>query len=227
MATSGVQTFTLTASEIVELALLDIGAIAIGESPTADELTDALKRLNMFMASLVNDGVYIHKRDVQTLTMVDGQTRYTLAAGTKRIIHMWLSNEGGDYPIDVLDYADYDALPSKGTPGVPLYARGNYDTYPPTVDMYPVPDNGFTYAYRRLAVFDSITASTQEVDFPQSALSMIVKGLAYNLSHSYRLPLEERMLIFQDYQNARSAFLSSNTERHGQEIVMPRGVMII
>jgi hypothetical protein len=56
---------------------------------------------------------------------------------------------------------------------------------------------------------------------------MIVKGLGAALAPSYRLPLEERMFLQQNYMNAKAVFLSNNTERHGQEIVMPKGVIIV
>jgi hypothetical protein len=159
--------------------------------------------------------------------MVPSQAQYTLAAGTKRLLHIWLVNEGTDFPLDVLDYADYDALPAKDTEGVPLYARVNYTSNPPTIDMYPVPDAQYEYTYRRQKLFDSITANTEEIDFPQAGLDMIIKGLGYSLSKSHRLSLEERALLEMDYRTALTLFMSNNTERHGQEIVQPKGVIIV
>jgi hypothetical protein len=227
MPTSGVQTFTLTAEQITKLAMLDIGALAIGESPTAEELTDALERLNMLISSLVSDGVYIHKRDVQSLTTTGGTSNYTLATGTARLLHMWFASDEGDTPITILDAADYDAIRNKVSTGLSYSAVVNYDTQPPTVDVYPTPDAQYTYKYRRTALFDSVTDEDQEIDFPQRGLDMIVKGLGAALAPSYRLPLEERMFLQQNYMNAKAVFLSNNTERHGQEIVMPKGVIIV
>lgn len=226
MPTSGVQTFTLTVDEIIKLAMLDIGALAIGESPTQEEYADAIHRLNMLISTFSNF-VNITKRGVASVELQNGINTYTLSQGTQRLLHAWLTSPDGDSAIDVLDYKSYDACAGDSLTGAPRYLRVNYNVYPPTVNVYPTPDATSTLNYSRLSRFDSVTSITEEVDFPQHALAMIVKGLASYLANSHRLALEERMLFQREYEQAKIEYMSNNTERHGGEIVSPKGVLIV
>jgi hypothetical protein len=56
---------------------------------------------------------------------------------------------------------------------------------------------------------------------------MIQKGLTASLAGSYQLPLDERMLLQQEFIAEKVKYLSQNTERRGNEIVAPPGVLLV
>jgi len=57
MATSGSADWTRTRNQIATAALRKVGACAQGDSPTNDQLTEAIEALNLVVKELQNDGV--------------------------------------------------------------------------------------------------------------------------------------------------------------------------
>ena len=78
MATSGSYDFGLNAQEIVKEALYSIGAIAVEETPTADEITSSLRRLNMMLKAWQAEGLGIWLNQEVTLILQNDVVQYTL-----------------------------------------------------------------------------------------------------------------------------------------------------
>ena len=103
----------------------------------------------------------------------------------------------------------------------------DYHLNPPVMYMYPTPDQVYAVVYERFKQYDSITALSETIDVMNTTLPVIVKGLAYQLSHSYERSPEVKMALEQDFMEEKIKFLARNTDRVGSEIVAPRGTMIV
>ena len=228
MASSGVQTFTLTVQEMIDLALIDLRGLPVGETSTAAETSDAIKRLNLLLRSLENEGIHLWKVDSQTITTTADDGTYDLATGTNKFLHAYITDSSNnDTPLNILTMAQYDSIVDKTVTGVPTDVCVIYNSDPPNVLLYPVPDAEYTITYRRTKQCDSVTAGTETFDASDTALPMIHKGLVSALATSYEKGLDERTLILQEFIAEKVKYLSQNTERRGNEIQKPRGLDIV
>ena len=78
MATSGSVDFNLTRDEIINDALVQIGAIEAGENPAATDTAFAARQLNRMVKTWQADGVRLWTRREAFLFLVDSQGRYQL-----------------------------------------------------------------------------------------------------------------------------------------------------
>jgi hypothetical protein len=99
--TSGVYTFSVPRDTIIRLAMLDIGALQEGESPTAQEISDCAVRLNMIAKQWMGDtdfspGLKVWTRKRAELFMQGGQ--YTYQIGQTGLDNWIDSTTGLTYP---------------------------------------------------------------------------------------------------------------------------------
>lgn len=78
MATSGTSSFNFNRDQIIKAALRKIGAIAAGETPDAQTISDCADQLNTMMKSLAATGLHIWTETEATLFMQTGQASYSL-----------------------------------------------------------------------------------------------------------------------------------------------------
>lgn len=76
MATSGSVDFSQTRNEIIGDALVQIGAIAAGDAPSAEDSAFAARQLNRMVKAWQADGVHLWKRKEAYLFCSTGQARY-------------------------------------------------------------------------------------------------------------------------------------------------------
>jgi hypothetical protein len=229
MATSGVTSFNVTVLELIKLAMLDIGALAIGESPTPDEEADAILRLNMLLANLMIDSIYVHKNELKSFNTVANAKDYYLADDTLKVLSVFLSDPvtGQDTPLNVYTLEDYDDIPQKNVMGIPNSVVVNYATTPVSLSLYPIPEGVYTIRFRALSQFESVTDASETLNFPVTGLPLLQRGLAYFLANSYRLPIEERGLLAEEFSNHKIRYLAQDKQRVGHEVVVPKGIIIV
>lgn len=78
MASSGSVDFDLTRNEIINDALLHVGAIAEGDTPSAAASASAARQLNRMVKAWQTDGVHLWTRRVAILFTAKSQGRYML-----------------------------------------------------------------------------------------------------------------------------------------------------
>lgn len=82
MATSGTATFNANRDTIIKMALRKIGAIAAGETPDAQTISDCSDQLNMMVKALNASGLHIWTETEATLFLQPGQASYILGTGS-------------------------------------------------------------------------------------------------------------------------------------------------
>lgn len=82
MSTSGSYNFSVSRDDLIKHAMLEIGQLEPGESPTAQETTDCAERLNMMVKSWIVKGYHLWAIQDAVLFMVAAQQSYSLGSGS-------------------------------------------------------------------------------------------------------------------------------------------------
>src|SRR3989304_4905180 len=85
MATSGTATFSRNRDQIIKAALIKVGAIEAGETPSSDDVTDAAVSLNAMVKHWQGTGINIWTVGEATLFLQLDQTQYSLGSSSAEI----------------------------------------------------------------------------------------------------------------------------------------------
>lgn len=141
-----------TARTLITQALKDLGAIAVGETPTADEAQDALEALNQMVQVWQTEAMVVYAKSQQVFTYpTTGQQSYTIGPTgnfvTTRPIRIDAAynrdRNDNDYLLYVAkDFTDYSNLVTKNVTAN-LVTVIYYDpTYPNgTIYNWPTPND--------------------------------------------------------------------------------------
>lgn len=210
MATSGITTNQLTRNQFIEAALRTLGVLAVDQTPSTTEYTNALVKLNALIGELRVRGLMVWQRTSYTMALTATNT-FNIGTGqtlnTPYPIHMLQAmrldaNTSTRIPMEIIADANYNLLPSSSS-GVPLQI-----TYQPKMNMgvikvWPTPDtysvSNVTILLTYLRPLEYFSASSDTADFPEEWVSPIIYGLAVRLAPEYGVPLEDRQLLLKEY----------------------------
>jgi hypothetical protein len=82
VASSGSYDFSVSRDDLIKDAMLEIGALEDGESPTASETTDCARRLNMMVKSWIVHGYHLWCVQDAVLFLVLDQQSYALGSAS-------------------------------------------------------------------------------------------------------------------------------------------------
>lgn len=180
MAVSGVTAFSMTARDMVKQAMVELGALNSGEDPTADELTDALVRLNSMLKSWQTQGVNLWREDEQTVTITAATASVTLAAGIRQVFS---ARHIDDYErlLGQWERGDYLSLPNKDTEGNPtiFYVSRQRDAL--VMYFWPVPTTNQTVKIDCERIVNTVVDAAETVDVPVHANEAVWVNLAVRL----------------------------------------------
>ena len=183
----------MTVQELIKASLRAIGAIATGETPTADELADGLEALNSLIKSWSQNRnlTYYHTEDSHTLTAGTGQ--YTMGSGltistTKpvEILRMFTRGTGVDVPIDHrIGEKKFYKIATKTTTGVPNWCYVNWGTNFIALNLFPVPASALTLYIYSIKALTTYTALTTTISHPEGYERALRWNLAIELAPEY------------------------------------------
>lgn len=210
MSTSGVTTNQLTQYQFIDAALRTLGVLALDQTPTSTEYTNALVKLNGLVGELRVKGLQIFQRTTYTMTLVDGTSSYIIGTGqtlnTPYPLHLLQAirldaNASTRIDMDIIANSNFNRLPSNSS-GVPIQI-----TYQPKMNMgvvqlWPTPDNysatNVTIQLTYLRPLEYFSSSTDTADFPEEWVSAIIYNLAVRLAPEYGIPLQDRSLLIKE-----------------------------
>lgn len=204
MVLSASTDYILTAEQIMEDALSQVGGLVEGEPLSPDVAKRIMRTLNRMLKALQNQGLQVHMRRSISITPVAGQRTYTMGpsgadvtvARPLKIIQVQLKNtsDSNYTPLQFNTHEEYYALNSRessaGNPTQYLYENTLTDG---TLSVFPVPDST-TVATSTLEViyrkpFDDIDAITDNIEIPPNWYEAIILQLAMREAHRYPIPL--------------------------------------
>lgn len=187
MATSGSTDFSLTAREIITEAFQTAKVIAAGETPTADELEDGERKLNLMLKSWgAKEHLWIKTEGTQALT---ASTASYAIAGARRMLSVRRRTSSIDTPMNELAREEYHDLPTKSATGTPVSWYFDPQRSTRTLYVWPTATTAvaantslyFTY----LRVIEDIDALENDPDVPQEWLEALIYNLAAKLALAY------------------------------------------
>ena len=211
MALSGSYDFALDRDAIITRALLMIGAVGAGQTPTADEITDGGETLNLLLKAWQADGLQLFTLTSKSVTPVLDQYLYTFgpsgdidtgATGPRpeEIFGVWrrLTADTTDIALARRSREEYWRLPNKSTSGTPVSFYFDPAIVSDLANLYiwPAPDATFVSDYtieiQYQKPFDDMDSATDDLAFPKSWTLAITLGLAELLAIEYGLSISDR-----------------------------------
>jgi hypothetical protein len=226
MAVSGTTVFSLDRDELIADSLVDIGAIALGATPTDKQITHAASRLNTIIKAWQGERIFLYAKTTGVINTVGTESTLTGMDGLRRILHAYITVDSTDTNLTKFSQADYDSIKTKAPGAVPTHYY--VDEPANKIYLYPVPDAVYPITFRYETILDDMSSATDDFDLPQTALDMIMKTLAYELSVPYGLPMDRVQLAGGRAAKAKTDYLvHANQEFNSTDIRTPKGVNII
>ena len=197
MTTSQTYSFNPSLGELVLYAynLCDIRNTSLAQ----EHMEAARMATNMLLSRWSNQGVNLWAVDLQTVTLVQGQTQYVVPDNTVMVLdaYVTINNGTSSQPIDRIilpvsrtEYASYPNKEQQGFPTVFWFDRligssRSTGSASPTMYLWPVPDgtSAQTLSYYRVRqIQDSNLTNGQTVEIPFLWLEAFAYALAVRLA---------------------------------------------
>ena len=182
MATSGITDWPLTAGEIVQQAMVNIGALTSGDSPEASEMTDGLVTLNSMLktwsrkVNLWRDGIatVVISGGVGAATLPQevrdlNSVRQVISATNHRLLTPWNRDQ-------------YYSMPNRAAIGNPTIYYVKRDLNDVEIRIWPVPAADITLHLDYACAAETVTAPDEELDIGQEWGETIILNLAARLA---------------------------------------------
>lgn len=186
------------ASDIIAAALREIGILAAGETPSADDATDGLVSLNRLLDQFAAERLQIFTTTRTTWTIAASDGSYTIGSTGDVVVSRPVfidhvnfldtsTDPDSEYPLSRLTEDAYAGIVAKALTST--YPDSYYynPTYPlGALTLFPTPTSatltGVLYAPAAVAQFAALTTS---VSLPPGYERMLVKNLAVDMLPSY------------------------------------------
>ncbi len=210
MATSGVTTNQLTRNQFIEAALRTLGVLALDQTPSSTEYTNAAIKFNALVGEYRTKGLQIWQRTSYTMSLTNGTATYSIGSGqtlsTPYPLHILQAvridvNSSTRIPMEVVADYDYNQLPSSSS-GVPIQLSYQQKMNVGTIKLWPTPDSysasNVTILLVYLRPIEYFNTSTDTADFPEEWVSALIYNLAVRMAPEYGIPLEDRKLLLSE-----------------------------
>lgn len=225
MSTSGSSDYALNARQVCEYALDKMRAVGLGQAVPADDMTRAIRELNVMLKGWQTAGPNLWRITEASQTLTSGNSTYTLST-TKpvRIVEArYRDTSGRDMPMQALTRNEYLDLPDKSSSGIPTGWYFDPQRDAGVLYVWPVLATATTQAIRYSYVrrIEDIDNENNDLDLPPEYIDLIGYNLAARLLDNYGMADGPSQRILQ-----RAALLVQQANDHDREDVVrfvPRG----
>jgi hypothetical protein len=185
MATSSTYSYN---PSLGELTLYAYNLIGLRNTSLLQEHMEAARMAsNLMLGRWSSEGVNLWTVDLQTITLVQGTSTYSVPDNTIAMLDAYVTTGTGTsainrliLPISRTEYASYPNKQQQGFPTTYWFDR----LLSPNVTLWPVPDgNEVSFSYYRIRqIQDSNLTSGQQVEIPYYFLEAFAYGLAQRLA---------------------------------------------
>jgi hypothetical protein len=186
-----------TVYDIIHGALRKIGAIAVGETLSADDGTTGLEQLNGMLDLWSTQHLAVYNNVESVFTLQAGKATYTVGTGGDFNMERPLRLSGAytrlsptgttlDYPCDEIDYTRYAAIGLKSQPGPwPKVMYFNTSFPLAQITFWPVPSQGGEFHLWSDMVLSQFVDLTDSVNMPPGYVLALQTNLALLLAPEY------------------------------------------
>ena len=186
-----------TALSIIESALRNLGAIASGETLTANEANDALAVLNRMLDAWRNESLMAWTINDVSGPVAASTASVTVGAGGNLdvprpvdIDNARIRLNGVDYRLEVIDQSQWASIRVKTlNSNIPryVYDNGNYPLR--TLTFWPIPTQDLTLILGLKEPLSSLDSLATVLAMPPGYEECLVYGLAIRLAPEYGLAI--------------------------------------
>jgi hypothetical protein len=182
MATSGVYNWPLTAGEIVQQAMIELGVLNSGDDPDTHEMTDCMVRFNAMLkgwsrkANLWRDEVGLllipagqGAATLQQAVRDINSVRHVVSPTNTRLLAQWTREQ-------------YYSIPNRQSRGNPSCYYVKRDTDSVQIYVWPVPQFDITLHADFSRAAQTITEPGETIDISQEFAETVILGLAARIS---------------------------------------------
>lgn len=188
----------MTVSDIINQAFLTLGAIAAGETITADERADAFTKLNQMIESWNTEGLSLYQRLVEGFVLT-GLAAYTMGPGGNfattrptRVVAASMTDSSGKFgqPVKVATPDEWAARSLFRGISVPLSEMVFVDYGYPTSTVYvhPKAEAGSRLELSSIKQLSTFVTVDDNVDMPPGYTLALQTNLAVILYPEYARP---------------------------------------
>lgn len=197
MSTSGTFSFSPTLGSYFLSSFSRIGVKRTEITP--QHLEDAAMESNFMQQAWLNDGLTLWSVDLQTVTLVTGQSVYSVPVNTVMVLDLYIdpqepnSSTPRNRLILPFSRTDFASIANPKEEGFPTSFWFDRLITNPTITLWPVPDGNNTYTmyyYRYRNIQDAVPAQGGQPEIPYLWGDAYVAGLAHRLARSYAPALE-------------------------------------
>lgn len=183
-----------TVLAVINKAMVHIGAIASGETMTAQEAQDGLDAFNDVLETWSLQNLAVYGGDVETFATVGGQASYTIGATgnwvTARPVHeingAYHTVSGVDFPITIWSQAQYNEIAVKSTQSSLIDRLAYINDFPNgIVKLYPTPSAAGSIKLDIARVLTAATAITDAITLPPGYMRALAYAVAVELTPQY------------------------------------------
>lgn len=183
-------------SDLIRLAMMQIGIVGQGQSASGQDVTDCFHLLNMMLGEWSAQRLSVlHDMDV-TFT-ADGSQSYTMGPGGKidcqwpaRLEAAYARLNNIDTPIQIVRaHEDYDRISLKTLGTLPQYAF--LDTSYPLANLYlwPVPTSAYQITLTIMAQLQQFNTPNEPINLPPHYLNALMYSLAVAIAPVFGVPV--------------------------------------
>ena len=237
--TSGTTTFEkgFSISDIVEEAYERIGIVGV----SGHQLKTARRSLNILFQEWANRGLHYWEVGNNSITLVDGQSTYTMyrsttdgtsdataVYGVDDVLEASYRNSSSvDFPLTKISRSEYQALSNKTDEGTPTQYFVQRFIDKVTITLYLTPGSteaGNFINYYYVSRIQDAGAYTNDADVPYRFVPCMIAGLAYYLAVKFAPDRVQmlKMLYEDELQRALQEDGSSSSSYISPKVYYPR-----
>ncbi|MBI0474224.1 hypothetical protein D9601_02440 [Sphingomonas sp. MA1305] len=182
MTTSGVTTGTMTAQEVVQAALEELGVLSAGERAEGTELEVGIRQLNWMLKSFTARGINQWRKATTIITIPANVRTVTLPPVVEEVTYAAIQAQGSyTRPLARYEAGQYPqiASASRGFP-VGYYVDRQRDAC--RFSVWPTPAVDTPLIIDVLRVIEDITDPTETLDVPSKWLETVYIALAARMA---------------------------------------------
>ena len=182
MATSGIHDWPLTAGEIVQQAMIELGVLNAGEDPDTHEMTDSMVRFNAMLKGWSRHA-NLWLDELGTLIMPGGTGAVTLQQSVRDINSVrQIVSPTNHRQLTQWNRDEYYSMPNRAAIGNPTIYYVKRDTDSVQIYVWPVPqfDTTLHVDFQRAA--QTITEPGETLDISQEYGETVILGLAARIA---------------------------------------------
>lgn len=181
----------ITALDLIEDALREIGVLSEDATATASQASDALRLLNRILEQFANQRWLVHTENLLSYPLADASP-FTIgpsgadmtASRPLKVLSAYATSGDMTYPVAVLSASQWDGLPPVPAGSAPsrMYVAATY----PNVNVYvDSPTTGYTLSMRVQSLLTAFATTATTCALPPGYDDLLVLTLATRLAPSY------------------------------------------